>query len=41
MRINFESVKGKKDDLIDLAPIVPKIINAKIITLTATGNFIK
>ena len=41
MFISLESVSGKKDDFILRAPTAPKIINAKIITFTATGYLIK
>ena len=39
--INCESVKGKNDDFKPIAPRIPKIRNANIMTFTATGYLIK
>ncbi len=41
MLINRESTSGKKDDFMDKIPTVPRMMNAKINTLTATEYFIK
>jgi hypothetical protein len=41
MAINLESCKGKKLDFSDNIPKTPSTTTARIMTLTATGNFIK